>query len=127
VDAECPDEQAAEGPIFARLTLVLGGETLVERAKIDYHSLMKAVADSSISSLAETLNSIRFPSTLMISASARNIVAHRRSGKVPDIYRMPTRALAHIQKWPDRIEGCVFHDQDHDRGRQHLRQHGVLN
>ena len=27
------------------LTLVLGGETLVERAKIDHHSLMKAVAD----------------------------------------------------------------------------------
>ena len=55
-----------------------------------------------------------------------NIVAHRRSGKVPDIYRSAHRALAHIQKRPDGIEGCVFHDQDHNRGRQHLRQHGVL-
>jgi len=38
---------AAKVLFSAQLTLVLGGEMLVERAKIDYHSLMKAVAISS--------------------------------------------------------------------------------
>ena len=101
--------------------LALGGETLVERAKIDHHSLMKAVADLFRLVAGRNLEFDSLPFDLDDLGFGSNLVAHRRSGKVPDIYRSAHRALAHIQKWPDGIEGCVFHDQDHNRGRQHLR------
>src|ERR1700692_4833405 len=55
-----------------------------------------------------------------------HIVANRRSGEVPYIYSGADRALPQLQKWPDRIESGVFHDQDHNGGRQHLRQHRVF-
>src|SRR5258708_2300662 len=49
-----------------------------------------------------------------------------RSSKVPYIDRGTERALTRIQKWPNGIESGVFHDQDHDGSRQHLRQHGIF-
>src|SRR5436190_9320774 len=55
-----------------------------------------------------------------------DLMADGGRGKMPDIDRGADRALARIEIWPDRGERRVFHEQDHHRRRQHLRQHGVL-
>ena len=44
-----------------RSPLALPPQPLVERGKVDHHALMGAAPISSVSSCAETLNSIRLP------------------------------------------------------------------
>jgi len=58
----------------------LFGKALVERTKIDDNSLVGSTA-SSMPSLADTLKSTRFPSTLTTSAVAHTS-AYRRGGEV---------------------------------------------
>ncbi len=55
-----------------------------------------------------------------------NLMTDGRGGKMPDIDRGADRALALLEIRPDRGKRRVFHDQDHHRRRQHLRQHRVL-
>jgi hypothetical protein len=53
-----------------RYYLLFLGKALVERTKIDHNSLVGSAADLSLPSLADTLKSTRFPSTLTTSAVA---------------------------------------------------------
>jgi hypothetical protein len=109
-----------------RLPPAFAGKTLVERIEIDDRSSVSAAADLFHFVVG------RYPEFKMLSLGlddlglGANLMTHGRGGKVPNVYRSADRALARIQIRPDGVEGGVFHHQHHDRGRQHLGQHGVL-
>src|SRR5450631_524223 len=109
-----------------RLALAFFGKALVERTKIDHHSLMSSAADLFHLVARRHLEFNSFSLDLDYFGFGTNIMTYGRSGKMPYIYRRADRALTHIQKWPDSAEGGIFNDQDHHGGRKHLRQHGVL-
>ncbi len=55
-----------------------------------------------------------------------DLLANGGRGKMLYVDRSADRALARIEIRPDRGQRGVFHEQDHHRRRQHLRQHRVL-
>src|ERR1700676_1675231 len=105
----------------ARLAPVFFDTALVERTKIDHHSLMSSTADLFHLVARRTLEFDCFSLDLDYLGFGTNIMTYGCSGKMPYIYRRTDRALTQIQKWPDGAEGGVFHDQDHHGSRQHLR------
>ncbi len=102
------------------------GKALVERTKIDHHALMRAAADLFRLVARGDLEFDSFALDLDDLGFGPNLMTDGCSGKMPYIDRGADRALAPVEIRPDGGKRRVFHDQDHHRRRQYLRQHGVL-
>ena len=68
----------------------------------------------------------RVPQSELLVWFRDDLPADRRCRQVKHVDARSHRALPRSKEGLDRVESSVLHGHDHDRGRQHRRQHGVL-
>src|SRR3954471_24399734 len=98
------------------LPLALPRQPLIERAEIDHHSPMRAVADLFRLVVRRHLELDALALDLDHLGVGADLVTDRGGGEMPDVDCGANRALARIEIGPDRIQRGVFHDQDHHGG-----------
>ena len=126
VDGKRKDQVDPQEIGIERLTFALLGEAPVERLQVDYRPLMRPATDF-LCLVARRYLEHNLPARgLDHFGFCTNGMTDRRCCKVPNVYFGTDRALTRIQKRLYRIERSVFHRDDHNRGRQYLRQHRVL-
>jgi hypothetical protein len=104
----------------------LSGKALVERTKIDHNSLVRPAADLLVAVACRHLEVNSFPLHVDNLGRRAYLAAYRRGGEMFYIHCSANRAFTFVQKRSDSVKRSIFHDQNHHRGREHLRQYGVL-